>query len=272
MSLQVGTSPIRKRRQKKIAVFELLNSHAKREYCEIDKSKLKVPISDYQRDESEGHIANEIAMHFDTVAFGVLLVIQRTDGELVVADGGTRLAGARLRKDITLVPCIVFSGLTDKEEGDVFLRVNCNRRKLQTDQQHHAELFSDHDLAVRSQMLLDKLNHSRIGFESLSTMRNSVRMHSAAIGTIVNILIQIAADKHVTARVMKGLVRLEVTLNKSDRTLDKRSTIKRMQEKFSSFDAVVNAMVRPRTIGSTVEMARALARTLHIQLPKESQS
>lgn len=258
-----------RRRKKKVAVFELLNEHAKREFMEIDKQKLKIPVSEYQRDESQGRIANEIAMHFDSVAFGVLLVIRRANGDFVVADGGTRLSAARKRRDLNLLPCIVFSGLTDKEEGDVFLRVNCNRRRLQTEQQHHAELYSDHDLARRSQELIDKLDRGGIGFDSLGTMRGCVKTGSTQITTVVDILIQIVRGHHLSARVLKGLFRLEIMLNKDgDKTLDKRSTIARMQAEFPHFDAVVNAVVRPRSGGSTVEMAAALAKQLRIKFKK----
>jgi hypothetical protein len=266
MTLQEHT-PSAKRRQKKEAVFELLNSHAKREFRMVGKHELIVPINDYQRDESEGRIATEIAMHFDVVAFCVLLVIERANGELIVADGGTRLAGAKRRSDVPTVPCLVFSGLTDKQEADVFLRVNNNRRKLQTEQLHHAELFSEHELAMRSQDLLDRLQARRIGFDSLRTMRSCVKTNNTAIGTLIEILISIANDKYVTARVMKGLFRLEVVLNKRHMTLNRRNIIARMQREFGSFDAVVNAVVKPQSLGSTMDMARALARTLRIKFP-----
>ena len=145
MTVQENIAPARRRR-KASKVFELLNAHAHAVFRRIDKNDLIVPVGDYQRDESEGRISDEIAMHFDIVAFGTLLVIERDDGTLIVADGGTRLSAALKRQDISEVACIVFSGLTEKQEADVFLRVNCNRRRLQTEQQHHAELFSEHDL------------------------------------------------------------------------------------------------------------------------------
>jgi hypothetical protein len=268
MSLQENiSSPRRGRRQKKVPVFESLNEHATRDFRLIDKNALTVPVLDYQRNESEGRIAAEIAMHFDIVSFGALLVIERADGSLVVADGGTRLAGACQRNDIVEVPCVVFAGLTAKEEGDVFLRVNCNRRKLQTDQQHHAELYSDHDLAKHAQRLLDHLAHYRVGFDSLSTMRYCVRTNLEVSQTVVGLLVTVGIDKHVSARVMKAMFRLETVLNKNDRTLNRRPIVNRMQGVFHSFEHVVNSQVGPRQGGNTVDMARALARTLKIKYP-----
>lgn len=259
----------RKRRAKKPPpVFEMFNTHASREFREIAKQDLIVPIGDYQRDESEGKISSEIARHFDKVAFGVLLVIHRPNGDLVVADGGTRLSAAVQRADIDRVPCIVFSGLTDKEEADVFLRVNANRRRLQTDQQHHAELFSEHDLAVCSQNLIDRMRDRRVGFDSLSTIRSCVKRNRPAIDTVVNVLIQVAPDKYVTSRVMKALFRLEIVLEDDDRTLNKGTTISRMMTEFGQLDAIVLALAPPRQQGDTLKMAEAIARRLHIKFPR----
>ena len=126
----------------------MFNTHATREFREIAKEKLIIPIADYQRDESERKIASEIARHFEQVAFGVLLVIRRENGDLVVADGGTRLSAAFQRADIDTVPCILFSGLTDKVGGGRFSARQCQSSQTKTEQQHHAELFSEHDLAV----------------------------------------------------------------------------------------------------------------------------
>ena len=270
MSMEVYEAPAtkRRRRQKKQRVFEKLNEHAKREFREIDKHQLIVPVEDYQRDESEGRIAADIATHFDCVAFHVLLVIERTNGELVVADGGTRLSAAMLRDDITTVPCIVFSGLTEQQEADVFLRINLNRRKLRTAQQHHAELYSGDDLATTAQHFIDTLHAGRVGFDSLDTIRMAVKLEYVATRTVVEILLQVAVDKHVTARVWKGLVRLESLLNKDNSTLNRRPVIKKMLDRFGTFDAVVNVTVAPRSRGDQNNYARALAKTLHIRFPK----
>jgi len=266
MTLQESTSRSRRRRVK--PVFELLNEHAVCEYKAVPKDRLIIPVDEYQRDESEGRIAAEIAMHFDRVAFGVLLVIQRADGTMMVADGGTRLSAAKQRQDIDTVPCIVFSGLTDKQEADVFLRVNLNRRKLRVNQQHHAELFSDHVLAVKTQQLIDRLSHARVGWDSLDTMRKCVRQNHSAVDTVTQILASVAVDKHVTARVMKGLVRLEIILVKEGRTLNRPPVIRKIYDRFGTFDAVVNVTVEPRRQGDATIFARALARTLQIKFPR----
>jgi hypothetical protein len=270
MSMEVynETPASRRKRQKKAQhVFELLNEHATCEFRRIAKHELIVPVEDYQRDESEGKIAAEIAMHYDIVAFQAIGVIQRGNGQLMVADGGTRLSAALMRKDIHTVPCLVYSGLTEKEEGDVFLRINNNRRKLRTEQLQKAEEYTGDERALQVRSHLNRLAEARVGFNGNGAMRHCVKSSNAATATLIEILVQVGNDRHVTARLMKGLVHLEAILNKVGKTLNRRPTIKRMQSQFGSFNDVVNAVVKPKTMGSANDMARALARTLRIQFP-----
>jgi Family of unknown function (DUF6551) len=266
--VDVERSLIRPRKQKKPRIFERLNEHVKTEYRYILKSSLIVPVSEYQRDETTGRIATDIAMHYDDVAFQSLCVIQRANGELVVADGGTRLAGAMQRDDITTVPCQVFSGLTAKQEADVFLRINMNRRRLRTEQQHHAELYSGDAGAIKAQEFMDMLSSARIAWQGTRAMRTLVKRDFQATATVIKILLQVAVDKHVTARVMQGLVRLESILAKQGSTLDRAPVIKKMQARFGQFDAVVMVTVEPRQRGDKNVFARALARTLNIKFPR----
>lgn len=258
----------RRRKEKPAPVFEIINAHTKREFRLIEKERLTIPTDEYQRDESTGRIATEIAMHYDVVAFQALGVIERANGELVVMDGGTRLSGSLQRDDILVVPCLVFSGLTPQQEADVFLRINLNRRRLRTLQQHHAELFSEKELAIIAQQYTDYLRDGRVGWDGMTTMRSAVKRDLSAIDAVVRLLPRVARDKHVTTKVMKGLVRLERLLQKEDKSLDSRPVLKKLEANFGKLDAVVNAVCEPRRQGDPNIFARALARTLHIKVPK----
>lgn len=260
-----------RKKGKEQPVFEMLNAHAGAKFKMIPKEQLKVPTVEYQRDESEGRIAKDIAMHFCKVSFGCLTVIEQKDGTLFVADGGTRLSAALMRKDIKEVPCYVFTGLTRKQEADVFMRINQNRRKLQTEQLQHAEVFAGHALALKAEEVLNRLTHSRVGFDSLSTIRRFVKSAPKPLDVVLNILCDegVAVDKHVNVRVMKGLVRLEMMLNKNAGTLTNQATINKIRKRFGLLDTAVNAMVQPRMSGDPALFARAIARTLNIRLPSK---
>ena len=151
----------------------MLNSRSKS--SELENLRIPNESNEYQRDESEGRIAKEIAMHFDDVAFGAITVIRRDDNSMVVADGGTRLSAARIRGDITHVNCMVYTGLTDKQEADTFLRINMNRRRLRTEQQQKSEFYAGHKLAVVVDGILNWFLTERVGFDSLKVLRSCLR-------------------------------------------------------------------------------------------------
>lgn len=264
---QIISEP-RRRTRKVTQTFALINAHAKREFRMIPKARLTIPVDDYQRNEAEGRIAAEIAQNFDWVAFGTLIVIHRTDGTLQVIDGGTRLNAALKRDDINELPCIVFSGLTAEEEAEVFLRVNENRRKLQVWQLQHAEVAARRALAIKAQSYLDSLHTARVGMSGLGVLRRCIKSHDLATSTVVDLLLTSAVDHHVSARILTGLVTLEVFLNKEDKTLKRRPIILRLQHTFGLLETAVSAVVTTKRRTDSRTLAQAVARTLKVRMPK----
>ncbi len=234
----------------------------------IDKDKLIIPTDDYQRDESKGRLAKEIALHLDPVAFGALTVV-RENGHYNVDDGGTRLSGARMREDVKAVPCLVFPATATREqEADTFLRINKNRKRLSTDQEHHAELYAQHELAIEVDAHERTMSEHRVGFGARGELRRCVLRHHDATATIVSLLLHSAHDKQVSAKVLKGLVALEVWLAKSSRTLQTRGVVKSLQENFGHLDAAVNAAITTQSRGDVKTLARAIAKTLRVSIPR----
>lgn len=269
LHLDGGDGGNRKRRRKPSTTFALINSHVKREYRMIDKTKLVVPVNEYQRDESEGRISSEIAQNFDVVAFGAITVIQSESGELRVLDGGTRLSAAMKRDDIKMVACLVFLGLTLAEEAEAFLRINENRRKLQIWQLQHAEVAANRSLAIKAQDHLDRLAANRVGVASLAVLRRFIKTKDKATATIIDLLVLTAKDKHVSARVLTGLVILEAALNRDDdKTLNRKPIITKMLANFRGLHDACSGAVgsQKRTDGKT--LAGAIARNLKVKLPK----
>lgn len=252
------------RKKKDKPVFKRLNSHAKRAFRMISKKKLMIPTDEYQRDESEGKIAREIAMNYDEVAFGALTVIQYPDGSLHVADGGTRLSAALLRDDIDQVPCMLYVGLTHVEAADTFMRINMNRRRLNTVQQQQAGEFAGHSLETRVREVLDGFESNSIGFDSLNTLRACTKTAPEATRNVSKMAWEFAHDKFMTARVFKGLVGLEVKLNKKGHTLDTRPNRKKLLDKFGFFDAAIQGAIPQRSSGDRDTCATAIAKIMSL--------
>lgn len=266
----------RGRKRKQSPTPASILDHASCEVRYIPKRQLRIPIDEYQRNEAAGLIAKDIALHFNRIAFGALTVIERRENgaapALLVADGGTRLSGALMRDDIDEVLCLVFGNLTKEQEADVFLIINQNRRKLLVEQLQHSEVFAGLPHAVRVQEILNGLQQYRIGFNALSALRSCVRRVPAETNAIEAILHAVAVDKHVGVRVFKGLVHLEVQLRKHGRSLNERSRITKLKNKFGMLDGTVNAALGAQATRSADPLicARAIALAIGIQFPRSS--
>jgi hypothetical protein len=273
MELQQQQTKSRRRKAPPTPITVL--EHVTQAFRHIDKNKLRVPVEEYQRDEAHGLIAKEIAIHFNIVAFGALTVIERSNGagsEYLVADGGTRLAGAMMREDIVMVPCMVYSGLTREEEADVFLAINQTRKRLGVEQLQHAQEFAGDELALRVAEILASLKVHRVDFNGLGALRRCVRGQPKATDTVIALLYKCAPDLHVGVRVFKGLVYLEQAMNtKRGSSLNERTRLTKLKTKFGQLDAAVNAAFKTTNIRTSdpVMCARAIAGVLGVQFPRD---
>lgn len=95
-------------------------------------SQLQVDAS-YQRSLDNGPSAalvRKIAQHWNWDLCQPLVVSRRGDGAMYVIDGQHRLAAARLRGDITQLPCVVVDYASAADEAASFVHLNQQRRPL----------------------------------------------------------------------------------------------------------------------------------------------
>lgn len=79
-----------------------------------------------QRQLNEGR-AQEMANDFRPEALGILIASKRDDGHTYILDGATRVSAARKARYEDLIATRLFTGLTLKEEAEIFLRYNYSR-------------------------------------------------------------------------------------------------------------------------------------------------
>jgi hypothetical protein len=91
--------------------------------------ELKVDHS-YQREQVSDSTILKIARDFSWSMFGVLIVMERTNGNLYVVDGQQRLAACIRRGDIEKAPCYVFKSDGKDHEARAFLGLNTARTKV----------------------------------------------------------------------------------------------------------------------------------------------
>lgn len=79
----------------------------------------------YQRDLVQ-NLVDEIALAYDPLTAGVVLVSRRDDGELYIVDGQHKTAGAQQAGRSTVL-CLVVNGLTSEDEARLRLAANVKR-------------------------------------------------------------------------------------------------------------------------------------------------
>lgn len=101
----------------------------------------------YQRELRRGR-AVKIAQSFDWRQFGVLNVSLRENGMYYTYDGQHRLEAALLR-DFREVPCMVFEGLTENDEAELFVRLQRDRANVAPYERFKAALFAGDPIIKR---------------------------------------------------------------------------------------------------------------------------
>lgn len=238
-------------------------------YRMISKYELTVPSEDYQRDRSLSARAKGIAATFDFVAFGTLTVIERRDGSLVIADGGTRHSGAMMRTDLDKLPCQVFWDVSPEQEAEIFRKINVDRDKLVVSELQKAELFAGRDLAVEADKIMREFASYGVHFESLGVIRTLLVRRPRALRVVVQILQQIGAGRKVTAKVMKGLVYVEHSLHKRKETLNQRKYVSRIERVgLHGMESAITGAIPKSASGNTKLYGAALMRVLKIRPTK----
>lgn len=114
------------------------NSGDKGEMANVLIGMLKVDYT-YQRAERDVSV---IAEDFKWEAFGALVVMKRSNGDLYVVDGQQRLAAAKQRGDIASVPCVVFESNGIEHEARAFVDLNIHRSPVRAAERFSAAVLS----------------------------------------------------------------------------------------------------------------------------------
>lgn len=104
----------------------------KPELCWIALGEIGIDYA-YQRGLEAGasqSLIRKIAVHWEWGLCQPLALAQRSDGKVYVVDGQHRLAAAKLRGDIDLLPCVVRHFANYEDEAAAFVALNQQRRPL----------------------------------------------------------------------------------------------------------------------------------------------
>ena len=188
------------------------------EFRMIHKDDLHVDPQ-YQRRTRETK-ARTFAKKWSWIACGTLTVSDR-NGRIFVIDGGHRLMAARLRSDITELPCRVFKSASMADEADGFLDANGTPRTVSPYVRLKAQILTGDTQAVE---VLDLVREVGLSFGDKDTygsilcvkaFRHAYGLDPATMRDILPLVAGITRPgKTIDERVITGLHYLEMSLRK----------------------------------------------------------
>lgn len=116
----------------------------------IRPSELQTPV--YQRSTTASRV-NRIASSFDPDALGAVTVARRTDGAMVVIDGGHRVAACRKIEYDEKILAIVHDGLSLAEEARLFLSLN-DAKTVHAVDKYRASVFAEDPVALKIEKIV----------------------------------------------------------------------------------------------------------------------
>lgn len=97
--------------------------------CNLPVAELNIDNS-YQRNEVSDINTLSTAREFCWLAFGVVVVMERSNGKKYIVDGQQRWLAAKRRGDIPAIPCVVFHSNGAEHEARAFIALNLHRTKV----------------------------------------------------------------------------------------------------------------------------------------------
>jgi hypothetical protein len=125
-------------------------------FMEIDKSEIQVD-HEYQRDEVNVDKVRLIASSWSWAGCGAINVALRPDGRFFVFDGQHRFLAAKIRADITTLPCMVFECDSVAKEAAGFLVTNSERKPVTAIDKFRSLVITEDDAANHVKQVLHDL-------------------------------------------------------------------------------------------------------------------
>jgi len=183
----------------------------------IHKDQIVIPTDSYQRAASGGEADRKvirIASEFSWVAFQIISVVER-GGVFYAVDGGHRLRAARRRSDIQMVPCMVYSSDSIKEEAKSFDIVNSNRKPMSAVDRHRAHLIQGDPVAIKAEEYVKEASrtiskHAGSGTIScVNDLKKCIKEDESALSSVWPVVVELCDGQKMLQTVVRGLFYLE---------------------------------------------------------------
>lgn len=178
----------------------------------------------YNRPPNKVRVA-KMVKNFSNVAFGVLRVSHR-DGKYWVIEGNNRLCAAKKREDITHVPCLIFEGLSLKQEATAWSQCNLDRKNPSYAERINSLILQGDEAAILTKKLANKAgriianNSSKDTLSCIASMLRRTRNMPFIIERIWPLLTELTKDGILQTRHVEGFCFLENSLIENRSLMD----------------------------------------------------
>lgn len=188
------------------------------EFAMLEKNNLQIH-PEYQRAKNERQILR-IAGQWSWVSLGVITVARR-GGELWVIDGQHRVAAAKKRADIQLLPCIVFDSNTVKDDALAFLTTNIDRKPMSSHDKHRAKLVAGDEFSLLARRIMDSHGislgnggHARpMTFRAIGWAEKKAQDNPDRLDRVMGVLAEICQDAPMADRLAQGLWYMDANID-----------------------------------------------------------
>jgi len=182
----------------------------------------------YQRDASSARILS-IAREWSWIACGAIIVGKR-NGIYFVIDGQHRVKAAMERRDITVLPCIVFKTETNQEEAKGFLRNNTTGKPMAGAEKHKASVITGDENALFIDYIFRKNNlipaistGTRNSIKDMAWVTKKSKENRGAFEAAVQLAAEISNGTQIKGILLDGLYFIHIYVRPlTDRRLRQR--------------------------------------------------
>ncbi|MFA5323546.1 MAG: hypothetical protein WC373_12820, partial [Smithella sp.] len=128
----------------------------------LNKNEIQIDRA-YQRNQETDRkklLIGKIIKEFDWRKFGCITVTISNDGSKYCIDGGGRLTAAMQIENIIYIPCIVFHGVSQQEQADIFTSSAVDRINMSQLDKYRAGIVALNPIYLRMKTIIETSGRS----------------------------------------------------------------------------------------------------------------
>lgn len=155
-----------------------------------------------------------VSEQFNPALVGTLVVSERRNGKKNIVDGQTRWAAMQEQPGLLKAPCLIYEGLSKKQEAQLFALLQTQRRGMRTYDRFRAQLVGGEPMAVGISKIAEDVGFELSAVETPRTLKSIAALermwkldpeHLREILELVRDIWGVSEKTAVSAQILTGL-------------------------------------------------------------------